>query len=84
MFYDETFDQFIISLFKKYNSLNILLKRDDSTYDENGRFQDLQESKEIDNEIRQKLLDNDLPFVEFSVNTNTPMEIFKYITENHL
>lgn len=84
MFYDETFDQFIISLFKKYNSLNILLKRDDSTYDENGRFQNLQESKEIDNDIRQKLLDNDLPFVEFSVNTNTPMEIFKYITENHL
>lgn len=84
MFYDEKFDEFIISLFKKYNNLNILLKRDDSTYDENGRFQDLQESKEIDNDIRQKLLINDLPFVEFSVNTNTPMEIFKYITENHL
>lgn len=83
MFYDNTFDDFILSLFKKYKSLNILLKRDDTTYNENGRFQDLQQSKEIDIEIRKKLLDNNIPFIEFTVNTNTPMEIFKYITENH-
>lgn len=84
MFYDETFDNFILTLFKKYNSLNILLKRDDTTYDENGRFQDLQESKEIDEEITQRLLDNNIPFVEFPVNTNTSIEIFKYITKNNL
>lgn len=84
MFYDEKFDEFIISLFKKYNNLNILLKRDDSTYDENGRFQDLKESKEIDYEIKQKLIKNDIPFVEFPVNINTPTEIFKYITKNHI
>lgn len=84
MFYDEKFDEFIISLFKKYNNLNILLKRDDSTYDENGRFQDLKESKEIDYEIKQKLIKNDIPFVEFPVNVNTPTEIFKYITKNHI
>lgn len=84
MFYDETFDNFILALFKKYNSLNILLKRDDTTYDENGRLQDLQESKEIDEEIIQRLLVNNVPFVEFSVNINTPSQIFKYIIENRL
>lgn len=83
MFYDESFDNFILSLFKKYNSLNILLKRDDSTYDENGRLQDLQESKEIDDEIRERLVANSIPFVEFSVHVNTPIDIFKYIIENH-
>lgn len=80
-FYDQSFDNFILSLFKKYNSLNILLKRDDSTYDENGRFQDLQESKEIDEEIRQRLLVNNIPFVEFDICNNTPINIFNYIKQ---
>ena len=83
MFYDESFDNFVISLFKKYNSLNILLTRNDETYDENGRFQNLQESKDIDNDIKEKLLSNNLPFVEFSVDCNTPLEIFNYITLNN-
>jgi hypothetical protein len=81
MFYDESFDNFVINLFKKYNSLNILLTRNDDTYDENGRFQNLQESKDIDNDIKEKLLSNNLPFVEFSVDTNTPLDIFNYITQ---
>jgi len=84
MFYDNKFDEFILSLFKKYNNLNILLKRDDTTYDKNGRFQDLEESKEIDNEIVQRLLDNNIPFVEFPVNNDTPINIYNYIIKNHV
>ena len=82
MFYDESFDNFVISLFKKYNSLNILLIRDDLTYDENGRFQNLQESKDLDNDIKEKLILHDIPFIEFYVNNNTPLDIFNYIIEN--
>jgi hypothetical protein len=84
MFYDESFDTFVINLFKKYNSLNILLTRNDDTYDENGRFQNLQESKNIDDDIKQKLISNDLPFIEFSVDTDTPLEIYKYLIENNI
>jgi tRNA uridine 5-carbamoylmethylation protein Kti12 len=83
-FYDKSFDDFIWVLFKKYKSLNILLIRDETNYDENGRFQSLQESKKIDTEIKQVLLDNDVPFIEFFVNDNTPDEIFKYIIKNIL
>lgn len=83
-FYGDSFDDFIIDLFKKYNSLNILLKRDDSTYDENGRFQNLQESKNIDQVIKTRLLGSGIPFVEFNVNVNTPVEIFNYITKNNI
>lgn len=79
MFYDESFDGFIISLFKKYKSLNILLKRDDTTYDENGRFQNLEESKEIDEDIKKKLIFHNIPFIEFPVNDNTALDIFKYV-----
>lgn len=84
VFYDDSFDIFILNLFKKYNSLNIVLKRDDSTYNSNGRFQTLEQSKEIDNEITMKLINNDIQFVEFVVNENTPVEIFNYIRQNKL
>jgi hypothetical protein len=84
MFYDESFDNFVINLFKKYNSLNILLTRNDETYDENGRFQNLSESKQIDEDIKQKLLFNNIPFTEFSVDVDTPLEIYKYIMNNYI
>ena len=83
MFYDETFDTFVVSLFKKYDSLNIVLTRNDETYDENGRFQNLEESKEIDEDIKQKLKDNDIPYVEFPVNDNTTLSIFNYIKQSY-
>ena len=84
MFYDESYDTFILNLFKKYNSLNIFLKRNDETYDQNGRFQDLKESKEIDEEIKQKLIVNEIQFIEFDVHTNTAVNIFNYINKNHI
>jgi hypothetical protein len=84
MFYNESFDRFIIDLFKSYNSLNIILKRDDASYSEIGRFQNLKESKEIDNDIKIKLTDNDISFIEFPVNKHTPSNIFNYLKINNL
>lgn len=84
IFYGDSYDRFILDLFKQYNSLNIFLKRNDETYDQNGRFQDLNESKEIDCEIKHKLLTNQIDFVEFEVNSSTPIDIFTYIRENNL
>jgi hypothetical protein len=83
-FYDDSFDFFVLQLFRKYNNLNILLKRDDSTYDENGRFQNLEESKEIDKTIKKTLDLHNIPYVEFIVNENTSKEIFNYINKNKL
>ena len=83
-FYDDSFDFFILRLFKKYNSLNIFLNRDDTTYNENGRFQNLEESKEIDQSIKDKLITHDIPFVEFPVYKKTAEDIFNYITANKL
>jgi hypothetical protein len=83
-FYDDSFDFFILRLFKKYDSLNILLNRNDSTYNENGRFQNLKESKEIDESIKQKLVTHDIPFIEFPVYPKTAVDIFNYIKTNKL
>lgn len=85
-FYDETFDLFIINLFKKYNSLNIMLQRSENndTFNDVGRFQKLEESKKIDLEVRNDLINNNIPFVEFPVYENTHIDIFNYIKEKNL
>jgi hypothetical protein len=73
---------FLWKLFKQYNNINILLKRNDESYDTNGRLQGLQEAQEIDNDIRETLLINNIPFIEFNVDNNTPSDIFNYIIKN--
>lgn len=84
IFYGDSYDKFILDLFKQYDSLNIFLNRNDSTYDQNGRFQDLNESKQIDEEIKHKLVSNNIDFIEFNVNQQTSLDIFNYITKNKL
>jgi hypothetical protein len=80
-FYGATgLSSFLWKLFSQYENINILLTRNDETYDPNGRIQNLQESQEIDNDIKETLLINSIPFVEFSVGPNTANDIFNYIT----
>jgi hypothetical protein len=81
-FYDETFDYFIMNLFKKYNNFNILLTRDDSTFNQNGRLQNLNQSKEIDGVIKNRLIENEIPYVEFPISETTSEDIFEYIKIN--
>lgn len=73
---------FLWNLFKQYDNINILLTRNNKTYDPNGRLQDLKEAKEIDADIKETLLVNSIPFTEFVVGTNTAVDIFNYITQN--
>ena len=75
---------FLWKLFKQYDNINILLKRNDETYDTNGRLQGLQEAQEIDLDIKQTLDVNSVHYSEFSVNNNTALEIYNYLIENNL
>jgi hypothetical protein len=75
---------FLWALFKKYDNINILLKRNDETYDTNGRLQGLQEAQEIDFDIKQTLDVNSIHYNEFSVNNNTALDIYSYLIENNL
>ena len=75
---------FLWTLFKQYDNINILLKRNDETYDTNGRLQNLQEAIEIDNDIKETLDVNSIPYGEFSVHNDTPLEIYNYLIESNL
>jgi len=74
--------KFLWNLFKQYNNINILLTRNNETYDPNGRMQDLKEAIEIDNDIKETLTINSVDFKEFSVDNNTAISIFNYIKNN--
>lgn len=78
---DSGLSNFLWKLFDQYNNINILLTRNDETYDPNGRIQDLVEAKEIDLDIKETLLRNHVSFNEFIVGPNTTMDIFKDITK---
>jgi len=75
---------FLWKLFKQYENLNIVLKRNDETYDPNGRIQDLREAREIDDDIKQTLSINNIPYSEFNVHNDTALEIYRYLIENKL
>lgn len=77
--YIGSLDIFIIELFKKYDNINVFLKRQNQTFNESGRFQNLNESKFIDLQIKKTLLDNNIHHVEFDVDVNTSENIYKHI-----
>jgi hypothetical protein len=74
--------KFLWDLFKQYDNMNILLTRNEETYDTNGRMQDLKEAIEIDNDIKETLTINSIKFKEFSVDNDTASRIFMYIKNN--
>lgn len=61
-FYGEEFDTFIVSLHRKYDSLNIFLERDGTKFEKGGRYQNLEESLRIDDIIKNLLERNNIPF----------------------
>lgn len=79
IFYDEHFDDFIVSLFKKYDSINIFLNRSEGEFESTGRFQKYEESKMIDEEIKEVLKKLEIDFIEFEVNNHTSSDIYDYI-----
>ena len=61
-FYGDEFDNFIISLHKKYDTLNIFLERDESHFEDSGRYQNLEQSKAIDGKIKEMLQNLDIEY----------------------
>jgi hypothetical protein len=78
-FYDDNFDNFIISLFKKYKNINIYLKRIENIYENFGRYQDYNESLSIDEKIKELLIFYNLPFDEFDISNHSCQDILKHI-----
>jgi len=75
--YGDSFDTFVMDLFKKYDNINILLHRNDADYQKEGRFQDLEESKRVDKELKEIMVSNDIEYHEYPVGYSTVNSIYK-------
>lgn len=79
--YNESFNQMVIDLHKSYDSINILLERNNKPFNSEERFQNLEEAIKLDEHIKNTLLTNTVPFRKMKVNGNTVNKILDIIWE---
>ena len=56
----------ILEWYKQHDNLNILIERGDKKYSHTGRFQDEEQAREIDKELKKILLCEAIPFTALS------------------
>ncbi len=70
--YGKEFDDMVLSIFKQYDNLNIVLKRNtEGEHNDAERYQGLTESIELDNLIKYSLDTHNIPYIEVMVDDNT-------------
>ena len=74
--YGDSFDKFLLDLFNQYENINILLKRKELDYQDMGRFQDLKESEEIDQSLKNILETNNVNYMEFEVSDDLTKKLY--------
>ena len=77
--YGESFDKMLLDTFNQYDNINIVLERTDGNHNNNERYQNLEESIELDKEIEYSLRINDIPYHKIKVGKNTVNDILKII-----
>lgn len=80
--YSESFDKMVLDTFNQYDNINIVLERADGVHNNDERYQNLEESKELDVVIENSLIENNIPFHKIKVDDNTVDNIMKLIVAN--
>lgn len=77
--YTESFDKMVLDIHSKYDNLNILLKRGVGEYNEKERYQNLNQSIELDFMIQQTLDVNHINYTELPVDENVVTRIIELL-----
>ena len=77
--YGESFDKMVLDIYNRYDNINIMLKRTEGNHNNSERYQNLNESVELDTVIEDSLINNDLPYHVVKVNGSTVKNILKLI-----
>ena len=78
-FYGESFHKLIVDIHKKYDNVNILLERTMNEINEEERFQNIEESLELDRLIKESLVKYDEPYHTVKVGKHTVKDIMKLV-----
>ena len=81
----EHYKAWIVEVFNMFDNINILLTVDRKKipYEQQGRYESAKRAKEMDKENNQMLIDNNIPFVVFSVGDHTIENISNYIRASY-
>ena len=77
--YGESFDKMVLDTFNQYDNINILLERGEGNHNEKERYQNLEESKQLDKAIELSMIKNNIPYYVAKVGDNTVKDILKII-----
>jgi hypothetical protein len=78
--YGDKFDEMVIEVFKKYDNINLFLNRPEDFQDE-GRFQNYEESIMFDNKIKSIMDTNGIDYRTINVNEHTIDFILKFVLD---
>lgn len=77
--YGESFDKMVLDIYNRYDNINIVLKRSEGKHNNSERYQNLEESIELDTVIENSLKNNGLPYHTVNVDGRTVKNILKLI-----
>jgi hypothetical protein len=77
--YGESFLKFMLDLHNSYDNINILLSRSDGNHNNDERYQNLEQSLEIDYICKSVLDKNELQYHTIKVDDNSVKEIIKLL-----
>jgi hypothetical protein len=84
-YYDKTKDvdfmDFVIKTHNKLDNINLFVQRKDENYNTNGRYQNLEESKIVDKELKQLMLKHNINCSTLQDSEEESNKIVEYITE---
>lgn len=73
--YKDSFDKMVLDIHNQYDTLNIFLKRTEGEYNEKERYQTIDESKMLDEEIEKTLIKHNIPYITIEVGEETVNDI---------
>lgn len=77
----EKTEQFILDNFRCFNNINIVLKRSDRPYEQQGRIQTEEESRDIDAILRHIMRINGIPFQEFAGDETAIEDMIEFVKQ---
>jgi len=68
-----------LDVFNQYDNINIVLQRTEGNHNDDERYQNLEQSKELDKVIENSLITNGIQYYSVKVGKNTVKDILKII-----
>ena len=77
--YGDTFDKLLLEIHNQYDNINIVLERGVGIHNNDERYQDLEQSVDLDTVIEESLRRHELPYHKIKVDDNTLTNILNLL-----